>query len=252
MLFRSLPHVQLTKTSHPALSAEQVEPIDAVLLSHDQHADNLDRSGKASLSKAARVLTTRVGAARLGNHAEGLAPWAATVVEKPGRPSLQITATPARHGPAGIEQLAGDVIGFLIAPSDPGTAPIYITGDTVWYAGVAEVARRFGAGLVLPFAGSARTRGPFHLTMDTNDVIETANAFPDSLIVPLHFDGWAHLTQGREDLEASFSALGFASRLRLLEPGVPMIIELPCFDTLRTRSAMDLPSNSAFEARPNR
>jgi L-ascorbate metabolism protein UlaG (beta-lactamase superfamily) len=26
--------------------------------------------------------------------------------------------------------------------------------------------------------GSAQTRGPFHLTMDTNDAIETAQAFP--------------------------------------------------------------------------
>jgi hypothetical protein len=27
--------------------------------------------------------------------------------------------------------------------------------------------------------------------MDTNDTIETARAFPDALIVPLHTDGWA-------------------------------------------------------------
>jgi hypothetical protein len=51
---------------------------------------------------------------------------------------------------------------------------------------VAEVARRFKAGVVLPFAGAAQTRGPFHLTMDTNDTIETARAFPDAVIVPLH------------------------------------------------------------------
>ena len=50
-------------------------------------------------------------------------------------------------------------------------APIYITGDTVWFDGVAEVARRFPAGIVIPFAGAAETRGPFHLTMDTNDAI---------------------------------------------------------------------------------
>jgi hypothetical protein len=54
-----------------------------------------------------------------------------------------------------------------------------------------EVARRFKCGLVLPFAGAAQTRGPFHLSMDTNDTIETARAFPDALIVPLHADGWA-------------------------------------------------------------
>jgi hypothetical protein len=73
---------------------------------------------------------------------------------------------------------------------------------------------------VLVFAGAAKTRGPFHLTMDVNDAIETAHAFPDALIVPVHCDGWAHFTQDRNDVAASFKTLGLASRLRLLEPGV--------------------------------
>jgi hypothetical protein len=41
------PHTTLSKTARPALAPEAVGPIDAVLLSHDQHADNLDNSGPA-------------------------------------------------------------------------------------------------------------------------------------------------------------------------------------------------------------
>jgi L-ascorbate metabolism protein UlaG (beta-lactamase superfamily) len=219
-----LPHVKLEKLSGPALAAEDVGEIDAVLLSHDQHSDNLDESGKHFLPKARRVLTTVVGAKRLGGNAEGLAPWASTDLSKNGR-SLTITATPARHGPHGIEPLAGDVIGFVLA-SKQGR-PIYISGDTVWYDGVAEVARRFKAGVVMPFAGAAQTRGPFHLTMDTNDTIETARAFADATIVPVHTDGWAHFKQNAGDLRASFDALGFGARLKLLEPGVATQIETP-------------------------
>jgi len=110
-------------------------------------------------------------------------------------------------------------IGKNRQPSD------YISGDTVWYDGVAEVARRFKAGVVLPFAGAAQTRGPLHLTMNTNDTIETACAFPDAVIVPLHTDGWAHFRQNSSDLRASFDALGFGSRLKILEPGVATAIE---------------------------
>ena len=220
-----LPHVKLEKLSGPALAEQAIGEIDAVLLSHDQHADNLDESGKHFLPKAKRVLTTVVGARRLGGHAEGLAPWASTELSRGGR-SLTITAAPARHGPAGIEPLAGDVIGFVLAAKDG--RPIYISGDTVWYDGVAEVARRFKAGVVMPFAGAAQTRGPFHLTMDTNDTIETARAFPDAVIVPLHTDGWAHFKQNAGDLRTSFDALGFGPRLKLLEPGVKTVIELPC------------------------
>jgi L-ascorbate metabolism protein UlaG (beta-lactamase superfamily) len=195
-----------------------------VLLSHDQHADNLDTSGKAFVATAATVLTTVAGAKRLGGRVEGLAPWDAKELVKADGSALTIVATPARHGPAGIEPLSGDVIGFVVAPKDGRTRPIYITGDTVWYDGVAAVARRFRAGTVLLFAGAARTRGPFHLTMDTNDAIETAHAFPDAVIVPVHYDGWAHLTQTRDDLEQSFTALGIGARLRLLEPGVATVI----------------------------
>jgi L-ascorbate metabolism protein UlaG (beta-lactamase superfamily) len=219
-----LPHVMLEKLSGPALGAEAIGEVDAVLLSHDQHADNLDHSGKAFLAKANRVLTTVAGAKRLGGHAEGLMPWASTELGgKDGR-SLTVTATPARHGPAGIEPLSGDVIGFVLTSKDK-SPPIYISGDTVWYDGVAEVARRFKAGVVLPFAGAAQTRGPFHLTMDTNDTIETAHAFPDAVIVPLHTDGWAHFRQDAKDLRASFDTLGFGSRLKILEPGVATVIE---------------------------
>jgi L-ascorbate metabolism protein UlaG (beta-lactamase superfamily) len=219
-----LPHVTLQKLAGPALPSDAIGEIDAVLLSHDQHSDNLDRSGKAFLSRAKRVLTTEAGARRLGGHTEGFAPWASTELAR-GNNKLTITATPARHGPAGIEPLAGDVIGFVIASSKPGHRPIYVSGDTTWFDGVAEVARRFDCGVVLPFAGAAQTRGPFHLTMDTNDTIETARAFADAVIVPVHTDGWAHFRQNANDLRATFDVLGFGKRLKLLEPGVATMIE---------------------------
>jgi L-ascorbate metabolism protein UlaG (beta-lactamase superfamily) len=123
-----LPHVKLEKLVGPALGADKVGEVDAVLLSHDQHSDNLDHSGKDFLAKAKRVLTTEAGAKRLGKHAEGLAPWAATELSKNGK-SLKVTATPARHGPAGIEsaqdlRASFDTLGFgkrlkLLEPGVP-------------------------------------------------------------------------------------------------------------------------------------
>jgi hypothetical protein len=57
-----------------------------------------------------------------------LAPWQTVTLAKDGR-SIRITATPARHGPAGIEPFAGEVVGFVLS-LDKADA-IYITGDTV-------------------------------------------------------------------------------------------------------------------------
>ena len=59
-----LPHVRLKKTSKPAMHPAEIGAIDAVLLSHDQHADNLDISGRAFLPKARLVFTTAAGADR--------------------------------------------------------------------------------------------------------------------------------------------------------------------------------------------
>ena len=221
-----LSYVTLTKTSGPAMAADAIGEVDAVLLSHDQHSDNLDRAGRAFLAKARRVLTTTAGAARLDGNAEGLKPWQATQLTGSQGQRLEITAAPARHGPAGIEPMSGDVIGFVLRFEPAAIPPIYITGDTVWFDGVAEVARRFRAGVVLLFGGAAQTRGPFHLTMDTNDAIETAHAFPDAVIVPVHRDSWAHLTQSGDDIERAFTALGLQSRLQMLKPGVATTIEL--------------------------
>ena len=67
-----LSHVKLEKLSGPALGADAIGEVDAVLLSHDQHADNLDYAGRDFLTRARRVLTTVAGAKQLG-HAEGLA-----------------------------------------------------------------------------------------------------------------------------------------------------------------------------------
>ncbi len=149
----------LTKLSGPAVEPGAMGPIDVVLLSHDQHADNLDRTGRALLKTAGRVITARAGADRLNE--EGLDPWQAVDVSLPGGGNLRVTATPARHGPVGIEPISGDVIGFVLTSGKEGPA-VYISGDTVWYEGVAEVAKRFDVRVAVLFTGSAEPRGAFH------------------------------------------------------------------------------------------
>src|ERR1700754_3706999 len=64
-----------SKLAGPAVDASEVGNIDAVLLSHDHHFDNLDRAGRKLLSMAKRVITTPAGAKRLQGNAIGLEPW---------------------------------------------------------------------------------------------------------------------------------------------------------------------------------
>jgi L-ascorbate metabolism protein UlaG (beta-lactamase superfamily) len=208
------------KTKDPALSADALPRLDIALVSHDQHYDNLDNAGRDLLGSIPNVFTTRAGAERLGKGVVGLTPWEERTIKAPDGITLKITATPARHGPVGVEKLTGEVVGFVISAVESGEDLVYVTGDTVWYEGTSEVARRFQPRVVMLFAGGALTaRGPFYLTMNTNDAIAAANAFAESMIVPVHHEGWAHLTQSQDDLAQTFSALGFASRLTTVKPG---------------------------------
>ena len=211
----------LRKTQGPAMGVDDVGEIDAVLLSHDHHFDNLDVSGRAMLARARRVITTPAGAERLGGNTIGLEPWQSLELRAVNGGLLRVTSTPARHGPADGDR--GPVTGFILQAEDERAPALYITGDTVWYEGVAEVAQRFRVGAVLLFAGAARVRvaGPAHLTFDARDAVELARALPNAVIAPLHYEGWEHFSEGRAELERAFDEVGLEARLRWLTPGEP-------------------------------
>lgn len=211
--------VTLIKLTDPAMSMDAIGPVDAVLLSHDQHADNLDHSGRDLLEHVPLVLTTKIAASRIGGTALGLADWESHVIGTPSGLKVRVTATPCRHGPAGIEPIAGDVIGFMIEDLTGGGATLYVTGDTVYYEGVAEVARRFKPAKIIAFAGAARVRGPIDLTMSVNDLLDTARAFPASTIIPVHTEGWAHFTQSASEITGVFETFGLAHRLQMIGKG---------------------------------
>jgi L-ascorbate metabolism protein UlaG (beta-lactamase superfamily) len=55
--------------------------------------------------------------------------------------------------------------------------------------------------------------------MGNNDALDTAAAFPNAIIIPLHFEGWSHYTEPAEMLKQGFAAVGISDRLKILEPG---------------------------------
>ncbi|HEY4289903.1 MAG TPA: MBL fold metallo-hydrolase [Puia sp.] len=85
-----------TKLAGPAVS--DIGRIDLILLSHDQHWDNLDHAGRKLIASGIPTLTTVVGSQRLGGHVKGLLPWDQFVFSGSEGESILITATPARHG----------------------------------------------------------------------------------------------------------------------------------------------------------
>ena len=205
--------VTLHKVASPAIPLEELDSFDYVLLSHDHHSDNLDRAGRESLTRAKAVLTTAEGAQRLGGNSIGMSPWQTHDISLDGNRTLRVVATPARHGPAGKDR--GAVIGFVIFFTDSPEQSVYISGDTVWYEGVTEIARRFPAQIAILHIGAARVPevGPFHLTMTSEEAVQAAQVFPLAVIVPTHFEGWKHFSEGKDDILRAFRKAGIEQRL---------------------------------------
>ncbi len=200
----------------PALTVEQLGRIDAVLLSHDQHADNFDDAGRAMLPSVPVVVTTHAAAKRLGHSgAVGLRDFESHTLA-----GLKITATPARHGPPGSLPVAGHVIGFLLEHPSLD-APIYISGDTVWFEGIAEVARRFRPSISFLHLGGVRfpISGPLTYTFNARQAVTAAQALGSRQIIPLHYEGWTHFREPRDVADRVLrDALG--ERLRWLPRGI--------------------------------
>ncbi len=191
------------KVTGPAVAAADLGPIDAVLLTHDHHADNLDDAGRALLPSAGVVVTTTTGAKRLGGDARGLEPWAGTRLEASGRPSIDITATPCRHGPPLSHALVGDVIGFALQWDGQEHGAMWISGDTVLYDGVREVADRLQVGIAILHLGSAQfpVTGPVRYTMNAQHAVELCTLVRPHTAIPVHYEGWSHFREGRSAIE---------------------------------------------------
>lgn len=83
--------------------------------------------------------------------------------------------------------------------------------------------------LTILHLGAARAPavGPFHLTMTAKEGVEGARSFANAVVVPSHFEDWAHFSEGRSDIAAAFADARFEQRLRWPERGRTLTINFP-------------------------
>jgi L-ascorbate metabolism protein UlaG (beta-lactamase superfamily) len=96
------------------------------------------------------------------------------------------------------------VVGFHL---DWGEPALWISGDTVLYDGVREVAGRLDVDVAVVHLGGVRfpVSGPFRYTMTARDAAELCAAIRPRVIVPIHYEGWKHFRQGRDAAEREFA-----------------------------------------------
>jgi L-ascorbate metabolism protein UlaG (beta-lactamase superfamily) len=224
------PHGYLTKTAGPAVPEDALGPVDVVLVSHAAHPDNLDDRGRAFARAAPLVLTCPSAAAELGPRAIGLAPWTSHAAGG----DVTVTAVPAVHGPQDAPRdengdVNCEVTGFVV--TGPGLPTVYVSGDNASVRAVVEVARRFPrVDAAVLFAGAARVPQKFGgrpLTLDAARAAAAAAVLDAPVVVPAHYDGWAHFSETGADIAEAFAQAGYAAVLRLVDHGTWVRLDVP-------------------------
>jgi L-ascorbate metabolism protein UlaG (beta-lactamase superfamily) len=218
------------KVSGPAVAFDDLAPIDVVLVSHHQHADNLDDAGRAGLAAAGTVVTTVAGSKAIAHRdIRGLAAGESTTITADGRPPLTVTATPCRHGAPLTRPIVGPVVGFALAVGGLDRPGLWMTGDTVLYRALRDYARDLAPEVALVHIGAVRfgISGPLRYTMNAEEAAELiALAHPD-VAVPIHVEGWSHFSQQEQAAKVVFAArpADVADRIRWIPLGEP--VDLP-------------------------
>ncbi|NUS42664.1 MAG: MBL fold metallo-hydrolase, partial [Mycobacteriaceae bacterium] len=192
--------------------------VDVVLLSHDQHADNLDTAGREFLASVDTVFSTVDAAARIDG-VQGLVAWDTAKLDGPAG-QITVTAVPALHGPEGCEPISGVVIGFVLQAE--GKLTVYISGDNAAVDRVQDIVDRIGRiDIAVLFTGAANPGryGDTDVTLNARTAVAAARILADAVVIPIHAEGWAHFSETLERLAREFDYAGLASRLRIPSPG---------------------------------
>ncbi|KAK7050881.1 hypothetical protein VNI00_004993 [Paramarasmius palmivorus] len=220
-----LPGFSLKSLDGPAVKLNELPPIDAVLLSHEDHPDNLDEVGR-TLLEGRQVFTTPDGAKKLSPRpgVKALQPWETVSADIGGKP-FKITGIPCQHLPG------GEVVGFILESPSFGTHSdglpnaIYFSGDTVYFEELKEMKKKWHIVVALLNLGVAAVptpNGNLLITMGGQDAVNFTRDLGVDVVVPMHFESWTHFSEKVDELRQIFDAeKDVGDKVAWLTPGVP-------------------------------
>lgn len=81
---------------------------------------------------------------------------------------------------------------------------MYISGDTIYYKGIQEIAQKLNPTFSLIHVGSAELRylaGLGKFTMDPKGFIETVKTLNSKITIPIHNSGWTHFKENDKGIK---------------------------------------------------
>jgi L-ascorbate metabolism protein UlaG (beta-lactamase superfamily) len=182
-----------TRRTDPAMEIGDLPALDLVVLSH-LHGDHFDRVARNGLDHAVPVVTTPAAARRLsrwGFATRALRTWQSTAVHRDGA-MLRVTALPGRHALGPVRPLFPPVMGSLLEITSPDAPPlrIYLSGDTLVYDDLREIATRYpDLDLGVLHLGGTKVFGLL-LTMDGKQGVDLLEIVRPRNAMPVHYDDY--------------------------------------------------------------
>jgi len=221
------------RRTEPAMSLEDLPPLDAVVLSH-LHGDHFDRVAREGLVKDVPILTTPASARRLRSwgfsRAVGLETWESYELRSAGGDVLTVTATPGRHAKGPVQALLPPVMGSVWEwrPVQDPPLSMYVTGDTLVVDDLREIpVRHPSLDLGLWHLGGTRIPGLLGLgvlvTMDGRQGAELLQLVRPRVTVPIHYDDYGVFTSPLQDFLDEVERRGLTG-VRPLRRGERMVL----------------------------
>ena len=214
------------RLTEPALQPADLPRLDAVVLSH-LHGDHWDRIARAKLDRGLPIVTTPHAARRLQGrhrfrHAVGLRTWESHTLVKGGA-LLRITSMPGRHAPGPFRRMLPPVMGSLLE-FGPATGDVqfrlYITGDTLMFDGIHQIARRNpDIDLAVLHLGGTTLPGGLVVTMDGAQGADLVETLRPATAVPVHYNDYSVFKSPLDDFRRELDRRGLSDRAAYVAPG---------------------------------
>ncbi|WP_406729353.1 MBL fold metallo-hydrolase [Streptomyces sp. GD-15H] len=216
------------RLTEPAIDVADLphEDLDAVVLSH-LHGDHFDRVARRGLDRGLPFVTTPHGSLLLKGlygfrRATGLRTWQSCTLRH-GDSSVRVISLPGRHAPGPARALLPPVMGSLLEFGDRSGETrlvFYLSGDTLMYDGLREIAKRYpDIHLAVLHLGGTTLPGGLMVTMDAEQGADLFDLLRPRRALPIHHSDYTVFRSSLEDFLAEAGRRGHEARLVQCAPG---------------------------------
>ncbi len=220
------------RLTEPARSIDQLPDLDLILLSH-LHGDHWDRVARRGLDSGLPIITTPHASKRLQSRhgftrARGLRTWETFGRQKSGM-TLTITALPGVHAHGFAKRLLPPVMGSLVELHDASGSlqlRLYITGDTLMFDGIHEIARRYGdIDAAIVHLGGTTLPGGLVVTLDGKQGSELVATIAPRRVVPVHYGDYGVFRDPLSNFRTAIEQRGLGHLVEYVDRGATARIE---------------------------